>query len=227
MPDAPTGPRLVLASASRTRQRLLAEAGLAFVAIPADLDEASLRESLRAGHCSAEDAVVALAEAKALAIARGDGRNGKPSTDASAGEAATGGEAADRASVIIGSDQILECDGVWYEKPNDLTTARRTLVSLRGRDHRLVSGVAVAEAGRIAWTHVDVAVMTMRPFTDAFLDVYLQTAGADALDTVAGYRYEGPGVQLFDGVAGDSFTILGLPLLPLLAYLRRCGAVAG
>ena len=203
-PGDGTGLRLVLASASRTRQRLLDQAGLAFATIPADIDEAAVRRRMIAAGRSTEEAVLALAEAKARAVV----------------------EHARRDDIVIGADQILECEGRWYEKPNDLETARCALERLRGRDHRLVSAVAVAEVGRPLWVHVDTAVMTMRSFTPTFLERYLKTAGADALDTVAGYRYEGPGVQLFTAVAGDSFTILGLPLLPLLAYLRQRGVVA-
>lgn len=203
------GPRLVLASASRTRQRLLAQAGLVFTAVPANLDEAAIRTTLRAAGRSTEDAVVALAEAKALAVAK-----------------ANGADTAETATIVIGSDQILECGGRWYEKPSDLNAARKVLESLRDRDHRLVSAVAAVEGGRPVWSHVDVAVMTMRPFSPIFLDRYLASAGTDALDTVAAYRFEGPGVQLFSAVCGDTFTILGLPLLPLLDFLRRRGAVA-
>ena len=126
-------------------------------------------------------------------------------------------------AVVIGADQILECEGIWFETPNDLVTARLALLSLRDRRHRLVSGVAVAQAGRCYWRHVDVATMTMRPFSEAFLTHYLETAATDALDTVAGYRFEGPGVQLFSATEGDIFTILGLPLLALFAYLRDQG----
>ncbi|MBL8659889.1 MAG: Maf family protein [Rhodospirillales bacterium] len=196
-------PRLVLASASRTRQRLLSDAGLAYDAAPADVDEAAVRIAMRAASRSAEEVATALAEAKAAAVA---------------------GVHPD--ALVVGADQMLECDGQWFEKPADLAEAERNLRILRGRRHRLVSAVAVALEGRCAWTHVDVAVMSMRAFSDDVLADYLDRAGAAALDTVAGYRFEGPGIQLFDAVEGDMFTILGLPLLPLLACLRRCGAVA-
>lgn len=194
-------PRLVLASASRTRQRLLSDAGLAYRAAPADVDEAAVRTAMGAANRSAEETAAALAEAKAV-------------TGVHPG------------ALVVGADQMLECDGRWFEKPADLAEAERNLRFLRGRRHRLVSAVAVAQDGRCAWTHVDVAVMSMRACSDDFLAAYLARAGAAALDTVAGYRFEGPGVQLFDAVEGDMFTILGLPLLPLLACLRRCGAVA-
>ncbi len=158
---------------------------------------------MRAAGRSPEDTALALAEAKALAVGQGH-----------------------REALVIGADQILECEGQWFEKPCDLAGAEAGLRILRDRSHRLLSAVAVARDGRCLWRHIDVAVMTMRAFSDAFLADYLLTAGADALDTVAGYRFEGYGVQLFSAVEGDIFTILGLPLLPLLGYLRACGAMA-
>jgi septum formation protein len=191
---------LVLASASRTRRRLFDQAGVAYEADAADLDEGVLRAEALARGDDAETAATALAAAKAVAISRR-----RPG------------------AVVIGADQILECDGRWFEKPNELGAARAALLALRDRRHRLISGVAVAQGGSCRWRHVDVATMTMRPFSQAFLDRYLETAAADALDTVAGYRYEGPGVQLFSATDGDIFTILGLPLLALFDYLRTQG----
>lgn len=191
---------IVLASASRTRRRLLDQAGVAYVADAADLDEGSLLAAARRRGESAEAAAAALAAAKAVAVSRRQAE-----------------------AVVIGADQILECDGRWFEKPNELKAARSALLALRDRRHRLISGVAVAQDGHCRWRHVDVATMTMRPFSDAFLGQYLQSAAGDALDTVAGYRYEGPGVQLFSATEGDIFTILGLPLLALFDYLREQG----
>ncbi|MDZ3838157.1 MAG: Maf family protein [Rhodospirillales bacterium] len=199
-PLAP-GP-LVLASASRTRRRLLDQAGIAYLADAPDLDEGVLRAAARHRGEDAETAATALAAAKAVAISER-----RPD------------------AVVIGADQILECDGRWFEKPNELDAARAALLALRDRRHRLISAVAVAQGGHCCWRHVDVATMTMRPFSQAFLSHYLETAAGDALDTVAGYRYEGPGVQLFSATDGDIFTILGLPLLALFAYLREQGVL--
>lgn len=194
---------LVLASASRTRRRLFDRAAIPCIADPADLDEAApRREALHAGR-TAEEASLDLAEAKAVVVSRR-----RP-----------GG-------VVIGADQILECGGRWFEKPGDLAAARETLCALRGRVHALVSAVAVAQDGARVWRHVDTARMTMRAFSDAFLDDYLDRFADDALDTVAGYRFEGPGAQLFAVAEGDPFTILGLPLLALLGFLREQGIVA-
>lgn len=198
-PRLAPGP-IVLASASCTRRRLLDQAGIAYLADAADLDEGSLRAAARDRGEDAEMAATALAAAKAVAVS-----------------------ARRPAAVVVGADQILECEGTWFEKPNELEAARSALLSLRGRRHRLISGVAVAQGGQCRWRHVDVATMTMRRFSQAFLGHYLETAAADALDTVAGYRYEGPGVQLFSATEGDIFTILGLPLLALFAYLREQG----
>lgn len=188
---------LVLASASRTRRRLFEDAGIACAADAADLDETALRdESLRHGR-SAERAAMDLAQAKAVAVSL---RRPK--------------------AIVVGADQILECGGAWFEKPRDLAIARETLSALRGRVHALVSAVAVAQGGLCVWRHVDTARMTMRAFSDDFLDYYLDAFADDALDTVAGYRFEGPGAQLFTAVEGDPFTILGMPLLALMVFLR-------
>lgn len=193
---------LVLASASRSRRRLLEQAGIAYLADAVDLDEAALRSEARGRGEDAEAAAMALAAAKAVAVSER-----RPE------------------AIVVGADQILECDNVWFEKPMHLAAARAALLALRGRRHRLVSGVAVAQAGVCRWRHVDVAIMTMRPFSQAFLAHYLETAAADALDTVAGYRFEGPGAQLFTATEGDIFTILSLPLLALFAYLREQGVL--
>jgi septum formation protein len=193
---------LVLASASRTRRRLLDQAGIAYLGDAPDLDEGVLRAAARDRGEDAETVATALAAAKAVAISER-----RPD------------------AVVIGADQILECDGRWFEKPNELDAAGAALLALRDRRHRLISGVAVAQGGHCRWRHVDVATMTMRPFSPAFLSHYLETAAGDALDTVAGYRYEGPGVQLFSATDGDIFTILGLPLLALFDYLREQGVL--
>ncbi len=194
---------IVLASASRTRQRLFDHAAIAYIAEPADVDETSLRhEALRQGR-SAEHASMDLAAAKAIVVSRR-----RPDC------------------VVIGADQILECGGTWFEKPGDLATARETLRALRDRVHDLVSAVAVAQGGICVWQHADTARMTMRAFSEDFLAYYLDAFVDDALDTVAGYRFEGPGAQLFSTIEGDPFTILGLPLLALMKFLRDHGILS-
>ncbi len=124
-------------------------------------------------------------------------------------------------ALIIGADQILAADGRWFEKPRNGAEALATLQTLRGRTHQLVTAVAVNRDGRNAWENVAVAKLTMRKFTDEFATRYLEAGGPAVLESVGAYRLEGPGAQLFTVIEGDYFSILGLPLLPLLGYLRE------
>lgn len=191
-------PPLVLASGSLTRAALLEAAGLAFTPLAPAVDERETLAALRAEGAAVRDAATLLAELKGRSVS---------------GRAAPG-------SLVIAADQILELDGDWLEKPADLATARRQLERLRGRTHRLVSAVVVLREGARIWHAVDVAELVVRPFSDRFLDAYLARCGEDVLSSVGAYRLEGEGAQLMIRVAGDHFTILGLPLLPLLAFLR-------
>ncbi len=127
---------------------------------------------------------------------------------------------------VVGADQILECDGEWFDKAVDYDDAVKTLKALRNRTHRLISAVVVVLDGVQVWQDVETASLTMRPFTDRFLRSYMDEIGSDILETVGAYRLEGVGVQLFSRIDGSFFTILGLPLLPLLEFLRREGVVA-
>lgn len=191
---------LVLASASTARRALLAAAGIVVTVDPADLDEAAVKAECRGdpGRCAA-----ALATAKASAVApRHPG------------------------SLVIGADQMLDCEGSWLDKPRDTAAARAQLMGLRGRAHTLHAAVAVVRGGDILWRHVETARLAMRPFSDGFLDAYIAAVGEGLCATVGAYALEGPGVQLFDRIEGDYFAILGLPVLPLLAFLRGHGAVA-
>lgn len=128
-------------------------------------------------------------------------------------------------ALVIGSDQVLAHEGAIYDKPRDLEGARTQLLRLRGSEHRLLTAVCVASAGSVSWAHLDEARLVMRLFSEDFLEYYLATVGPVVCRSVGGYQLEGPGVQLFSSVTGDHFGILGLPLLPLLAYLRREGAL--
>lgn len=196
-------PPLILASASPYRRRMLENAGIAVSVVPADLDEASLKRRLAASKAQPAAAVAdALARAKAQ--------------DVSARHAD---------AVVIGADQVLAVDDELLDKPGDPAAARAQLERLRGRTHRLISAVALAQGGEILWTHVGEAVLTMREFSPAFLDRYLADAGANLHRIVGAYEIEGLGIQLFERVEGDHFTIIGLQLLPLLTELRSRGVI--
>lgn len=187
---------LILASTSATRKALLSGAGLQFESSPATINErAEERAVLGKG-----PAAVArhLAEAKAVAVSTLH---------------------PDR--IVIGADQTLSLDGAIFHKPADMDAARSQLARLRGRTHRLSCGVALARGGAVLWSHLDEAGLTMRAFSAAERDAVLETEGPLALASVGAYRLEGPSVRLFETIEGDYFTILGLPLLPLLAALRH------
>jgi septum formation protein len=196
-------PRLVLASASTARRGLLEGAGLRFEALPAAVDEATIKESAQAEGIPPADAALMLADAKAERIARRDPE-----------------------ALVIGCDQLLVCEGRWYDKPPGLAAARVQLQALRGRQHELVTAIVCHRNGGRAWQHVAVPRLTMRDFSDAFLDDYLALEGEAVLGSVGAYRLEGPGIHLFARVQGDHAAILGLPLLELLGFLRQHGVVA-
>lgn len=202
MPQA-ASPRLVLASASSARRAVLAAAGLRFEAVAAAVDEAAIKEGAQAEGIPAADAALILADAKAERIARRDPE-----------------------ALVIGCDQLLVCDGRWFDKPADLAAAREHLRALRGGPHELVTAVVCHRHGSRIWQHVAVPRLVMRDFSDAFLDAYLAVEGEAVLSSVGAYRLEGPGVQLFSRVQGDHSAILGLPMLPLLSFLRQHGVLA-
>jgi septum formation protein len=194
--------RLVLASQSLARRALLEGAGLDFEAMPASVDEATIKESARAEGLSPADAATMLADAKAARIARRH-------PDA----------------VIIGADQLLVCEGEWFDKPVDIEAAREHLHRLRNKAHELVTAVVVWRDGQRAWHHVATPRLAMRDFSEAFLDEYLAKEGAYVTSSVGAYRLEGMGVQLMRDIRGDHSAILGMPLLPLLSYLRDSGVI--
>lgn len=193
--------RLVLASKSPARATMLRAAGLNFILDPARIDEAAIRDSLRAEGASARDAAEALAEAKAMQA----GRRAAPF------------------DLILGADQMLECEGRWFEKPSDRDAAYEQLAALRGRRHSLHSAAVLVRGGQTIWRAIDAAHLWMRMASDDFLQDYLAQEGAEAIQTVGAYKLEGRGTQLFSCIEGDYFTILGLPLLPLLQALRDQG----
>lgn len=197
-----SGPPLVLASASAARRALLEAAGLRFEAIAAAVDEASIKESARAEGIPAADAALMLAEAKARRVAQR-----RPE------------------ALVIGCDQILVLGDRWFDKPEGPAGARAHLRALRGHSHLLVTAVLLWRGGERIWQHVATPRLAMRPVSDAFLDAYLALEGERVTESVGAYRLEGPGVQLFDRVEGEHAAILGLPLLPLLGFLRQHGVL--
>ena len=192
---------LILASGSAARQRMLEDAGLAFKAQSPRVDEEAAKASLRAQGLKPRYQADALAELKALSVSRGS------------------------ADFVIGADQMLAIEGDVLDKPKDLAEARTHLTRLRGRTHELITAAVIAREGAIIWRHIDTPRLKMRPFSDAFLDDYLERAGDSALHSVGAYQLEGLGAQLFERVEGDYFSVLGLPLLPLMAFLREHGIV--
>lgn len=193
-------PRLILASASAARRAVLEAAGLRFEAIAAAVDEATIKEAAQAEAIPPGDAALMLADAKAERIARRD-------PDA----------------LVIGCDQLLVCDGRWFDKPADVAAARDHLMALRGRSHQLVTAIVCHRHGRRVWQHLAVPRLTMRDFSEGFLDAYLEAEAAHVTQSVGAYRLEGPGVMLFSAVEGEHAAILGVPLLALLDFLRQHG----
>lgn len=190
---------LILASKSAARRAVLDGAGVPYEARVAGVDEDAVKTSLLAEGAGPRDIADALAELKAIRVSAG------------------------RPDFVIGSDQTLDLDGALYDKAESLDAARERLKLLRGRTHKLHSAVVVAKEGAPIWREVVTCSLTMRDFSDAFLEDYLATEGPHALGSVGCYRLEGPGAQLFSKIEGDYFAILGLPLMGLLDLLRRHG----
>lgn len=191
---------VVLASGSLTRQRLLRAAGVAFDVDVARIDEAAVIESLTAEKAPARDVADLLAELKAVKVSSRHPQ-----------------------AFVIGADQVLSIGAELFQKPGSLAGAREQLRRLRGRAHALSSAVSVARDGSVIWRIVQEARLTMRDFSDTFLEAYLADASEEILGSVGAYHVEGLGIQLFSGIDGDTFTILGLPLVPLLDFLRLHG----
>lgn len=191
---------LILASKSAARRAMLEGAAVPFTVHVADVDEDAIKARLADHH--AADLAVELARAKALAVSRHH-----------------------EDAWVLGADQTLAFDGGLISKAKSLEAARARLMQMRGRSHQLHSGAALARNGQIVWSGVDTAKLTMREFSDAFLDSYLTAEGEALLSCVGSYRLEGMGAQLFARVEGDYFTVLGLPLWPVLEELRRAGVL--
>jgi nucleoside triphosphate pyrophosphatase len=194
-------PTIILASGSRIRAEILAGAGVAVEVKPVSVDEAAIRAAM--GRATApHELALRLAEAKARA-----------------------GAAADPGTFVIGADQVLSLGGEIFTKPVSVSAAADQLRRLRGATHRLDSAFACVRDDKLVASKVDGAELTVRAFSDEFLEHYVEAAGRNILDSVGGYQLEGLGAQLFERIEGDYFTILGLPLLPLLAVLRAEGLV--
>jgi septum formation protein len=196
-------PPLILASASKSRARMLEAAGLSFIVEPPGLDEAAMRQAV-SGELTPHDVAEVLARAKAEAV-----------SDLA------------RKAYVIGADQVLACGETVFAKPDGMEAARRQLLDLSGKTHTLHTAVAVATNGETIWAESTVATLTMRKLSPAFIGRYLAAAGEDVLSSVGAYQIESLGVQLFEAIDGDYFSILGLPLIPLLDTLRREGVIEG
>lgn len=192
-------PALILASASISRRQLLANAGLVFDIEPSGIDEQEITRSL-GSRAAPQELASTLAEMKAVKVS---GRHPE--------------------AFVIGADSTLACNGRLFDKPPTLEAARKQLQALRGQTHELFSSVVVARGGQRLWHWSERARLTMRQMNDAFIDAYLARAGKDVLASVGAYQLESLGAHLFTRVDGDYFTILGLPLLPLLSYLAGHG----
>ena len=198
-------PPLILASGSNSRARVLEAAGLAFIVEPPGLDEAVMRQAVGGkGSLSPHDVAEVLARAKAEAVS----------------------DLAPKA-YVIGGDQVLALGDTIFSKPDSMEAARRQLLDLSGRTHTLHTAVAVATDGETIWAETTIATLSMRKLSPEFIGRYLAAAGEEVLSSVGAYQLESLGVQLFEKVDGDYFSILGLPLIPLLDTLRRERVIEG
>ena len=199
MPDA-----IVLASGSPFRRKMLEDAGLAIEVEKPQIDERAVEAAVANSGVGPEDLALILAEAKALEISQ------------------------DRpGALVIGTDQTLSVGDEVLHKPRDMEEARRRLLALSGKAHQLNSAVVVMRDGEVLWRHVGVARLTMRELDPGFIGRHLSRVGERALSSVGAYQIEGEGIQLFEAIEGDHFTIVGMPLLPLLAKLREMQAIDG
>ncbi|TPJ20185.1 Maf-like protein [Mesorhizobium sp. B2-7-3] len=196
--------KIILASGSPFRKAMLVDAGVDIEAVPATLDERALEAPLQDSGASPEDVALVLAEAKATEVS--ERRPG---------------------ALVLGCDQTLSLADEVFHKPADMEGARRHLLALSGKTHQLNSAAVLVRDGKVLWRHVGIASMTMRKLDPAFIGRHLARVGVKALSSVGAYQVEGEGIQLFEKIEGDHFTIVGLPLLPLLAELRALGAIDG
>lgn len=192
---------LILASGSASRATLLTNAGIAFTKIPADLDEDAIKDDCLARGFTPKAISLRLAEAKAQHVASAN------------------------SGLVLGADQVLQLGNDVISKSLSMDAARDLLKRMSGQTHYLHSGMALCENGQLIWSQVETAEMSVRHLTDTFIDRYLDETGERILSTVGNYMLEGAGIHLFDAIRGDYFTVLGLPLLPLLAKLRQLDVI--
>jgi septum formation protein len=194
---------IILASGSATRLAMLKSAGLSILADPANVDEGAIKIDCASHGLDAVVTAERLAITKAKAVApRHPG------------------------SLVLGADQMLSCNGKWFDKPVDRAAAVAQISQLSGKTHHLISAISAVRDETLVWTSTQTAKMTMFQLSSAFIESYLNEEGDLVLNSVGGYRIEGRGIQLFSDIQGDYFTILGLPILPLLAFLRELGILA-
>ncbi|GJL97770.1 MAG: Maf-like protein R00002 [Hyphobacterium sp.] len=189
----------ILASASVIRRQILENAGIRFSVLTSGVDEEAIKQDWSGG--DPDDLALELAKAKARAVKVNDD------------------------SLVLGADQILSLDGCMYDKARSPEEARQRLKALRGKSHILHSGLAAYRAGELVWSHTQQSQLTVRNFSDVFLNEYMALAGDELTASVGAYAFEGLGAQIFDRIEGDYYAILGLPLLPVLALLRREGVI--
>jgi septum formation protein len=194
-------PKLVLASGSAGRRALMTAAGLRFTVQPASVNEVAVKRAMQNEGAAPDAVALILAAEKARSVS------------------APG-------AVVIGADQILVCNGEWYDKPGNLDGVMEHLLRLRGRPHTLHTAVCCWQDGKPLWKEVSRSELTMREFSTSFLETYLEHEGEACQDCVGAYRFEGLGVHLFERVEGEQAAILGLPMLPLLGFLRRHGVLS-
>jgi len=194
-------PNIILASGSKIRRQILTQAGVDFEVITRPVDESTIKGSMLEDGAALKDIADALAEAKSIRVSR-----------------QTNG-------LVIGADQIMVMDKTLFDKPTSINEARKRLLIMREKTHFLIGAVVICEDGVPVWRHMSKTKLTMRNFSEDFLDDYLEAEGDEILQSVGAYRFEGRGAQLFSNVEGDFFSILGLSLLPVLDFLRMRGAI--
>lgn len=192
---------IILASGSKIRAKILEDADINFSVISKPVDEAAIKAAMLSEGARIRDIADALAEAKSIRVSK--------TTE----------------GLVIGADQIMTMDGQLLDKPPNIEAARERLLAMRGKAHKLIGAIVISENGYAVWRHISVVTLHVREFSDAWLDNYIEAEGDLMTKSVGAYRFEGRGAQLFTKVDGDSYSIMGLSLLPLLDYLRTRGAI--